>query len=159
MSLKVRIRFGEPYKNDSECCTGAKMVIDNFAELVKIDDIAGVVLYPGADTVLTKDDYKLSQELGLDLIDAPWETLTDITKKLSAKDGVVLRSLPKSMIANNPYYRQDNPKYFSSPYKFSTVEALIIALSVLEEEEHAILIAEENDMIEIVDTFKKTFGK
>ena len=153
--MLLRIRFGAPYTSSSKNCTGSKMTKDGYAELTEIEALAGVILYPYADKVLSKEDYKLCKDGGLDLIDAPRENLQSITTELCKNSQTIVRALPSSIIANNPFYRQIEPKYFTAPNRFSTVEAAIIALVILGEEQYAFEIARKYEMTEIIIYVKK----
>lgn len=156
--IKSRIRFGEPYISNSENCTGAKLIKQGHTELVEINSAAGLLLYPYTDQVLTRNDTTFAVENGLDLVDAPWETLTDIKNNLCSNyPNIVVRALPKHLIALNKYYRECNPLYFTSKNRFSTMEALIIALCILEDMEKAKLIASMNNMEYVIEQFKKLY--
>jgi ribosome biogenesis protein Tsr3 len=154
--IDTRIRFGDPYSNDSDKCTGVKMVHDGFVREVPIKSPSGIILYPYCDVDLSDKDCELAIATGIDLVDAPWESLDNILSNLRecTEKGIIVRRIPLHYIAQNEFYRKNNPIYFSAPTRFSTVEALVIALDILKEYDQADKIAKRYKLSYIMEWFQ-----
>lgn len=153
--MDVRIRFGGSYTNNSNSCTGVRMIQENFCKEVSIDSCAGIILYPYCDMELNEEDILYAERNGIDFIDAPWEELTEIVDNLKKDKTFIVRKIPSSFIAKNEYYRQKNPVYFTESTRFSTVEAVIISLSILQQKNQAKEIAEKFNLLYVLEACER----
>jgi len=141
--IPVKVLFLPPYRNDSDDCTGVRLIRAGLATEVPAISAGMLILHPGASRVLVPADRDLVRRwrLSLTLIDGPWEGLEVPAGGTVPGEKAEYRVLPSGLRPFNPYYRSLKPLRFPHPARFTTAEALLAALLILGRGEQAERVA------------------
>jgi ribosome biogenesis protein Tsr3 len=124
--MKVSVKFISPYDSSNPLiCTAANLVHKKVIREVEKIPGGSIVLYPFAEKELERKDGEARDSIVA--IDAPWHLIKDTVPNM--QNANYLRRLPY-WEAQNPYYRNQKGKY-------SSAEAIALALVILGEEKLA----------------------
>lgn len=112
---------------DRKKCTSKKLARFRMIELVaRTHQVprGGVVLMPGAEVALSRQDRDVAEKLGLGVVDLSWRRGT-------------FPEMPNQRLRGLPFLLAANPVNWGKPFVLSSVEALAAALYIMDRRAHA----------------------